>query len=231
MASKRQKLSPDTPRKPYRTIGGDSDVEDGVAHETNVVKEEPIGDHASAPEPGHQSDFGPNEDGLMNEDTKDYEESSRSLGNKHREFSKAMDSEHGESSESSDDELNDLLGRFSQECNAFQKQSQGRYDINKENINLAGFHESMPEIRAQLYQFCDRALSIFKNANYQDEHTAQITNHLYSIQKLPDPPHVIVGFLGNSGVGKSSLLNSLLHELDFAIVVRTVRSFPVQFII
>lgn len=119
--------------------------------------------------------------------------------------------------DNSDDEF-DAGEEFRERVNAIKNGADTGYNPMSEGLpNLPVYHPSFIKAERYCSELMEDAALVLKNAEYKDTRILQLLEKASSSQNLEYPKPRIVGLMGDSGVGKSSLINSLLDTPDIAL--------------
>ncbi|KAL9105754.1 MAG: hypothetical protein Q9187_008660, partial [Circinaria calcarea] len=66
-------------------------------------------------------------------------------------------------------------------------------------------------------KIADRAIQLLKSSDYRDSETVRLIEQISARRDIKYSPAKKIGMIGNSGVGKSSLINALLDTSDLAL--------------
>lgn len=119
--------------------------------------------------------------------------------------------------DNSDDEF-DAGEEFRDRVNAIKNGADTMYNPMSEALpKLPAYHPSFIKAERYCSELMEDAALVLKNAEYKDTRILQLLEKASSNQSLEYPKPRIVGLMGDSGVGKSSLINSLLDTPDIAL--------------
>ena len=112
------------------------------------------------------------------------------------------------------------LGRFKAQVVSIIRHKGNEYNpSDSEDPLLPGFRPESQSVRRECDKLIENAIGILKAAEHSDGKTAELAVqfHAYGLPELTPPRRI--GMLGDSGFGKSSVVNSLLnlnlaHEAD-----------------
>ena len=121
------------------------------------------------------------------------------------------------STDNSDDDF-DPGEEFRDRVNAIKDGADKMYNpMNEALPRLPAYHPSFLKAEEYCSDLMKEAALLLKNAQYKDTRILQLLQKSLNGQKLEYPKPRIVGLIGDSGVGKSSLINSLLDVPDIAL--------------
>ncbi len=121
------------------------------------------------------------------------------------------------SSDNTDDDL-DGSEDFCNRVNAIKDGAETRYNPTNELLpRLPAYHPSFLKAQKLSSELMEGAALILKNAEYKDDRILQLLEKASNSRGLEYPEAKIVGLIGDSGVGKSSLINCLLDTPDIAL--------------
>ena len=121
------------------------------------------------------------------------------------------------STDNSDDDF-DPGEEFRDRVNAIKDGADQRYNPVSETLpRLPAYHPSFIKAEEYCSDLMKEAALVLKNAEYKDTRILQLLQKSLNGHKLEYPKPRIVGLMGDSGVGKSSLINSLLDVPDIAL--------------
>ncbi|KAL8823400.1 MAG: hypothetical protein Q9191_005893 [Dirinaria sp. TL-2023a] len=83
--------------------------------------------------------------------------------------------------------------------------------------SLAAYHPSFRCAEDACHQISSRITDLFQGSDYEDDETRQLLADVKMTGTVAYPALSRVGLIGDSGVGKSSLANSLLHSENLAL--------------
>ncbi|KAM0805279.1 hypothetical protein BDR22DRAFT_969026 [Usnea florida] len=107
---------------------------------------------------------------------------------------------------------------FRDRVNAVKDGAEKRYNPMSETLpKLPAYHPSFIKAEKYCSDLMKEAGLILENAEYKDTRILQLLRKSSTGQKPEYPKPRIVGLMGDSGVGKSSLINSLLDVPDIAL--------------
>ena len=122
--------------------------------------------------------------------------------------------------ENSDDEDDDddAGEEFRARVDAIKDGADTEYNPLSEALpKLPMYHPSFLKAEKYCSELMQDAALLLKGAEYKDIRISQLLDKAANSQKLEYPKPRIVGLIGDSGVGKSSLINSLLDTPDIAL--------------
>ncbi|MCJ1396569.1 hypothetical protein MMC18_009460 [Xylographa bjoerkii] len=124
------------------------------------------------------------------------------------------DSDKSESGNNdSEDDDDELENRIKAVISRFDKP----YDLHFEALpNLAVYHPSFRKVERMCLDLVNRAIDMLRSSSYQDTQTEELIVYMSSQKDIEYPKATIIGMMGDSGVGKSSLINSLLGTSELA---------------
>ena len=121
------------------------------------------------------------------------------------------------STDNSDDDF-DPGEEFRDRVNAIKDGADKQYNPMTETLpRLPAYHPSFIMAEEYCSDLMKEAALVLKNAEYKDTRILQLLQKSLNGQKLEYPKPRVVGLMGDSGVGKSSLINSLLDVPDIAL--------------
>ena len=121
------------------------------------------------------------------------------------------------STDNSDDDF-DPGEEFRDRINAIKDGADQSYNPMSETLpRLPAYHPSFIKAEEYCSDLMKEAALVLKNAEYKDTRILQLLKNSLRGQKLEYPKPRVVGLMGDSGVGKSSLINSLLDVPDIAL--------------
>ena len=121
------------------------------------------------------------------------------------------------STDNSDDDF-DPGEEFRERVNAIKDGADQRYNPMSEILpRLPAYHPSFIKAEEYCSDLMKEAALVLKNAEYKDTRILELLRKSLKGQKLEYPKPRVVGLIGDSGVGKSSLINSLLDVPDIAL--------------
>ena len=121
------------------------------------------------------------------------------------------------STDNSDDDF-DPGEEFRDRVNAVKNGADKIYNPMSETLpRLPAYHPSFIKAEKYCSDLMEEAALVLKNGEYKDTRILQLLRKSSNGQKLEYPKPRIVGLMGDSGVGKSSLINSLLDVPDIAL--------------
>ena len=121
------------------------------------------------------------------------------------------------SSENSDDGF-DGGEEFRDRVNAIKDGADSRYNPMNESLpRLPAYHPSFMKAERYCSELMEGAALVLKNAEYKDTRILQLLEKASKSKSLEYPKPRVVGLIGDSGVGKSSLINCLLDTPDIAL--------------
>ena len=107
---------------------------------------------------------------------------------------------------------------FREMVNAIKDAADTPYDSMNEALpKLPVYHPAFLRAVQLCTELVDGAFNILKNAEYKDTRVLQLLQKASMSRTIEYPEPKLVGFIGDSGVGKSSLINSLLDISDIAL--------------
>ena len=121
---------------------------------------------------------------------------------------------------SSDNNEDDFDGgeEFRDRINAIKDGADTKYNPMSEPLpKLPAYHPSFLKAVKYCSELMEGAALVLKNAEYKDTRILQLLEKASNSTKFEYPKPRIVGLIGDSGVGKSSLINSLLDTPDIAL--------------
>ena len=120
-------------------------------------------------------------------------------------------------SASSDDDFDDGE-EFREKVNAIKDAADTPYNSMNEALpKLPVYHPAFLRAEQICTELVEGAFIILKNAEYKDTRVLQLLQKASMSRTLEYPEPKLVGLIGDSGVGKSSLINSLLDTPDIAL--------------
>ena len=121
------------------------------------------------------------------------------------------------------DEKHNLLEGFQERIQDLLKgldPDYGEYDVAKEKPpRLPIYHPVVPRVLETSKNMINDAMSVLKDSTYEDKETKRMLTQLRTQAQFEYPKPLIIGLIGDSGVGKSSLINSLLDRPGLAFEV------------
>ena len=122
------------------------------------------------------------------------------------------------SSDSNDDDDFDGGEEFRDTVNAIKNGADTEYSSMDElPPRLPAYHPSFLNAERYSSELMEGAALVLKNAEYKDARILQLLEKASNSKILEYPKAKIVGLIGDSGVGKSSLINCLLDIPDLAL--------------
>lgn len=107
---------------------------------------------------------------------------------------------------------------FRDRVNAIKDGAESKYNPLSEALpKLAAYHPSFVKAERYCSEMMEGAALVLKNADYKDTRILQLLEKALNSTKLEYPRPRKVGLIGDSGVGKSSLINCLLDTPDIAL--------------
>ena len=130
-----------------------------------------------------------------------------------------IENESEDSNESSDDE--GIAAQFRSRVNAIFKSTNKPHDSSREIAGSFVIHHAS-FVKSE--QLCDnllqKGIQLLNDSPYQEQSVFELRELLESARKIPYPEPKKIGVVGESGVGKSSLINALLNAKGLASNVR-----------
>ena len=121
----------------------------------------------------------------------------------------------GKDEDTSDDE--GIADEFKSRVDCIIKGFDQHYDSAHEDMpRYAAYHPSFVKAEALCEEVLADAVKLFKSSDYHDLTVAELLEQTIKYQKISYPDAKKVGIAGNSGVGKSSLINALLDTPELA---------------
>lgn len=124
------------------------------------------------------------------------------------------------SADNSGDSNNDFdaCEEFRERVDAIKEGADRMYNPMSESLpNLPAYHPSFVKAQRYCSELMEDAALLLKNAEYRDSRVLQLLEKASNSQSLEYPKPRTVGLMGDSGVGKSSLINCLLDAPDIAL--------------
>ena len=116
------------------------------------------------------------------------------------------------------DDYFDVGAEFRDRVNAIKDGADTQYNPMSEKLpKLPVYHPSFLKAERYCIELMEGAALVLKNAEYKDTRILQLLEKSLNSTKLQYPRPRVVGLIGDSGVGKSSLINSLLDTPDIAL--------------
>lgn len=120
----------------------------------------------------------------------------------------------------SDNNEDDFDGgeEFRDRMNAIKDGADTKYNPMSEPLpNLPAYHPSFLKAVRYCSELMEGAAPVLRNGEYKDTRILQLLEKASNSTKFEYPKPRIVGLIGDSGVGKSSLINCLLDTPDIAL--------------
>ena len=122
------------------------------------------------------------------------------------------------STDNSDHDAFDVDEEFRDRVDAIKHGADIQYEPMSEPLpKLPAYHPSFLKAERYCSELMKDAANIIKNAEYKDARILQLLEKATNAQHLEYPKPRTVGLMGDSGVGKSSLINCLLDIPDIAL--------------
>lgn len=107
---------------------------------------------------------------------------------------------------------------FQDRVDAIKDGEDKKYNPTSESLpKLPAYHPSFIKAEKYCSELMEDAALVLKNAEYRDTRTLQLLEKALNSRSLEYPRPRTVGLIGDSGVGKSSLINSILDTPDIAL--------------
>lgn len=122
------------------------------------------------------------------------------------------------STDNEDDDNFNAGEEFRDRVEAIKEGAETQYNPMSEALpKLPAYHPSFVKAERYCSELMEDAALVLKNAEYKDTRISQLLEKAIRGQSLEYPKPRLVGLIGDSGVGKSSLINSLLDTPDIAL--------------
>ena len=125
--------------------------------------------------------------------------------------------------ESDDDQISDsegILSEFKSRVVAILKGFGQPYDSRQEPTpQFSIYHPSFQIAESKCVELVGTAIDLLKNSTYQDKTVINLRERLERFRHIKYPEPRKVGIVGDSGVGKSSLINAILDKEGLAACV------------
>ncbi|KAL8651588.1 MAG: hypothetical protein Q9210_003171 [Variospora velana] len=82
---------------------------------------------------------------------------------------------------------------------------------------LATYHPSFAKVEKRYESLLDKAVQMLQDSKYHDAGSKQLLDESLKRRKIEYPPAQKIGLVGDSGVGKSSLINAILDVPELAL--------------
>ncbi|MCJ1399570.1 hypothetical protein MMC11_002772 [Xylographa trunciseda] len=132
---------------------------------------------------------------------------------------RSLDSQakHSDESESENDDSEDGDEDLEDRIKVVVSRFDNPYDVHLEALpNLAAYHPSFRKVEQMCLGLVNGAINMLKSSSYQDTQTEELIKYMSSHKEIEYPKATRIGMMGDSGVGKSSLINSLLGTSELA---------------
>lgn len=181
------------------------------SYQTHQDDTSPILKHEAMSSPSHQGTATPEHTDLIRAHIVGHESTGRP------ECKDDIRTQNEACTDNSDDDF-DFVEEFRDRVEAIKDGADTNYNPMSESLpKLPAYHPSFVKAERYCSELMEDATLVLKNADYRDTRVLQLLEKASNGQNLEYPKPRKVGLMGDSGVGKSSLINSLLDTPDIAL--------------